>query len=141
MDPKSLQADFKRGSANLSKRNFDAAIDDLSKAIELNPTYDNAYLKRGAAYAEKKEYDKALADLTHFIDSKPAVPDGYRQRARVYDLMNNKELADKDRRTLTDLGVKYYIRPRIQRTRHSNSSIPPSTRSYSKIKFTIFRSV
>ena len=106
LDPKSSQAYFKRGSANLAKKNFNAAIEDLSKAIELSPTYDNAYLMRGAAYAEKKEYDKAVADLTHFIDSKPAVPDGYRQRARVYDLMNNKELADKDRKTLSDLGVK-----------------------------------
>lgn len=54
---------YNRGIANLDQGNYDEALSDLTKAIEINSNYAEAYYNRGTAYAEKEEYDKADADM------------------------------------------------------------------------------
>jgi tetratricopeptide (TPR) repeat protein len=51
-----------RSSYYLQSGEWNKAIDDLSKAIELDP-YLETHSKRGAAYIAAKEYDLAIADL------------------------------------------------------------------------------
>ena len=46
-------------------------IENLTKAIELNPKDANAYYKRGTAYYKLKEYDKAIADYNRAIELDP----------------------------------------------------------------------
>ena len=46
-----------------AKANFDKAIEDYSKAIELNPNLGLAYYNRGEAWLHLKEWDKARSDL------------------------------------------------------------------------------
>ncbi len=45
-----------------------AAEADLTRAIEIHPTYRNAYLLRGNAHLLLKEYDAAIADYDQAID-------------------------------------------------------------------------
>ena len=49
-----------RGGAYYLKGEYDSAIVDFTKAIELNPNYAIAYNNRGVAYHLKKEYDSAI---------------------------------------------------------------------------------
>ena len=42
---------------------FDQAIAEYSKALEINPRYANAYIYRGAAYDIKGQYDQAIANI------------------------------------------------------------------------------
>ena len=49
-----------RGIAYDEKGEFDKAIEDYKKAIELNPEYADAYNNRGLAYYGKDESDRAI---------------------------------------------------------------------------------
>jgi tetratricopeptide (TPR) repeat protein len=56
-----------RGAAFMNKGEYDEAIADLDKAIELSPEFAMAYSNRGAAYINKGEYDKAISDSNKAI--------------------------------------------------------------------------
>jgi tetratricopeptide (TPR) repeat protein len=44
------------------KGEYDKAIADYTKYIQLRPNDDSAYNNRGVAYKNKGDYDKAIAD-------------------------------------------------------------------------------
>lgn len=87
-DPNNAVAYFKRGKANLESRTdtrlLDQAIADLSKAIEINPSYAEAYTERATAYQRKADYSRAIADATKAIELNPSVSLAYRVRGSVY---------------------------------------------------------
>ena len=56
-----------RGLSYSYKQEYDSAIKDYSKVIELNPQYDEAYYNRGIAYSDKQEYDSAIKDYSKAI--------------------------------------------------------------------------
>jgi len=52
-----------RGSAFHYKGQYDRAISDYNKAIEIDPEYALAYFNRGVAYFKKGDYDRAWEDF------------------------------------------------------------------------------
>jgi tetratricopeptide (TPR) repeat protein len=60
-----------RGSAYLGLRQYDKAIVDCTRAIELSPKYAQAWNYRGNAYFGLKQYDKAVADYTEALKLLP----------------------------------------------------------------------
>ena len=69
-----------RGIANYnSKRDYDKAIEDFTKAIAINPNYPDSYYMRGMTYKiiavlsnnNNEYYKKALVDLRKFVDIAP----------------------------------------------------------------------
>jgi len=60
-----------RGAAYANKKQYDEAISDYNKAIELNPGYATAYYNRAIAYANKKHYDEAVSDYNKAIELNP----------------------------------------------------------------------
>ena len=52
-----------RANAFLQKGNNADALDDVNKAVSINPRYPRAYQTRGAVYAKLGQTDKAAADL------------------------------------------------------------------------------
>lgn len=74
----------KRGIDFFNKREYDKAIADYNRAIELNPRYYQAYYNRGIAYRNQGEYDKAIADYTKAIDLSPNYSDAYNNRGVAY---------------------------------------------------------
>ncbi len=52
-----------RGIAYAEKGQYDQAISDFNKALEINPRYATAYYNRGIAYKDKGQYDKAWEDV------------------------------------------------------------------------------
>jgi tetratricopeptide (TPR) repeat protein len=52
-----------RDWAYKEKGQYDKAISDYNKAIEINPRLVEAYNNRGLAYFYKREYDKAWDDV------------------------------------------------------------------------------
>ena len=52
-----------RGLAYINKGQYDEAISDCTKAIEINPELAEAYSNRGGAYYFRKEYDNAWDDV------------------------------------------------------------------------------
>jgi len=62
---------YNRGVAYGRKGEYDRALADLNKAIEINPKYAGAYNNRGKAYGLKGEYDHAIADFSKAIEIDP----------------------------------------------------------------------
>ena len=71
---------------NLAEDGFDSAIDNLNKAIELNPEHADAYHERGRAYTYKNDYDKAIADFDRALELDPNDMDTEVLRAGAYAL-------------------------------------------------------
>ena len=62
-------------------KEYGKAIDDLSKAIELDPNNALTYTMRGAVYVIKKEYQKGVDDFTKAISLRPEETQVYITRA------------------------------------------------------------
>jgi tetratricopeptide (TPR) repeat protein len=89
---------FSRGKSLLALKDFDAAIADFDKAIELHKTgkIEDYFFERGIAHLEKKEYDKAIGDWTEVINLDPKSHGAYHNRAVAYAQMGRKDLAEMD---------------------------------------------
>ncbi|KAG5971421.1 hypothetical protein E4U55_001228 [Claviceps digitariae] len=59
------------GNKAIAEKNFDAAIDNFTQAIALQPENHILYSNRSAAYASKKEWDNALQDAEKTTQLKP----------------------------------------------------------------------
>ncbi|HLY51649.1 MAG TPA: tetratricopeptide repeat protein, partial [Steroidobacteraceae bacterium] len=61
----------RRGSASASRRDYERALADLSRAIELAPTESGYFYERGMAYWSSGHADKALDDFGQAIKLQP----------------------------------------------------------------------
>lgn len=91
---------YYRGLNYTIAKDYDSAIVEYSKAIELKPDYADAYLERGDAYRMKGNYDKAIADFNKAIelepDYKPNYLNIYLLRSKAYFMKGNYDKAITD---------------------------------------------
>jgi len=76
---------YKLGNEHYEKGDFDRAIENYNRAIELDPNYDKAYYNRGLAYACKEDYDRAIADINKVIELKPDFAEAYHVLGLAYE--------------------------------------------------------
>jgi len=62
-EPKDAKFYIDRGITYGEKGQYDQAIDDFNKALEIDPKSAGAYYNRAIAYYFKKEYDKSCNDI------------------------------------------------------------------------------
>ena len=98
---------YDRGVARLEKGESDAAISDLTKAIEMRPRFALAHFYRGRAYLREREYDKAISDLTETIEINPQLVVAYSERAMVYYIKKEYDKAWEDVREGESLGQEF----------------------------------
>jgi tetratricopeptide (TPR) repeat protein len=110
---------FFKGASYVIRGQYDKAISDYNKAIELNPRFAKAYVVRGYAYERgKDQYDKAISDYNKAIDLSPNDASAYENRGLAYYLKRdydkaisdyNKaiELNPSDAGTYTNRGIAY----------------------------------
>jgi tetratricopeptide (TPR) repeat protein len=83
-----------RGIAYGEKGQYDQAISDFNKAIEINPRYDKAYNNRGIVHRLKGQYGQAISDFNKAIEINPMDAQAYNNlawlfaTAKVLDLRN-----------------------------------------------------
>jgi tetratricopeptide (TPR) repeat protein len=92
----------------------DEAIADLTKAIQLNPNYAEAYFERAETYFRwAKAYRtlhmkaKILEDYTRSIQLNPQYAVAYYQRGNVYALVGNQQAALADYSKVIQLNSQY----------------------------------
>ncbi len=85
-----------RGVSYHAKGDYDRALDDFTRAIELAPQNAFCYNQRGVSYHNKGEHDRALADLTRAIELAPQQAEYYFERGKFYHNQNkyDRALAD-----------------------------------------------
>jgi tetratricopeptide (TPR) repeat protein/TolB-like protein len=119
-DPKYALAYYYRGSAYISKGEFEKAIADTSKAIELAPKFAEAYNNRGNAYSEHGEFDKAIKDLDKSIELDPKGAKTYDNRGIAYQAKGDSEKAIKDYGKAIELDPKFATAYNNRGTAYSN---------------------
>ena len=85
-----------RGIAYLYKGDFDQAITDFTKALELKDNYAEAYCERGIAYSVKDDLDRAIADFTKALELKVNYAEAYHNRGVAYSLKDDLDQAITD---------------------------------------------
>ena len=94
---------FDLGKESLANDEIDSAITHLSRAIELNPDYVDAYYLRGLLYTREDDYDKAIADFEKVVELDPNHTDAKEGRARVYGARGSDYALEEDHdRAITD---------------------------------------
>ncbi len=74
-EPRHKQARYLRGYLYGIIGCTASAVTDLTRAIELDPTFAAAYTERGICFMDTKNYDKARADLDRAIALNPCSAD------------------------------------------------------------------
>lgn len=92
---------YNRGTYYVRIKQYDNAISDLKRSIELYPTQPYAYHNLGAAYREKGELEEALKSFSKAIQlnkaaKEPLNPMHYLGRASVYEAQRNWAAASND---------------------------------------------
>jgi tetratricopeptide (TPR) repeat protein len=82
-----------RAVANTSLQEYDLAIDDLTKSIELNSDNASAYHSRGMVYYELKDYEQAVRDFTQAINLSQDNPVTFFNLGMSYYRMEDKDSA------------------------------------------------
>ena len=63
-NPRDIDALWARGGAYEAKDDYDRAIADYTKVLEIDATYTQARIHRGMALRGKGDHDRAIADYT-----------------------------------------------------------------------------
>ena len=87
---------FRIGNRAHDEKDYDKAISDYSKAIELNPNFVEAYSNRGVAFAYKKDYDKAILDYSKAIELNPEYAKAYSNRGNAFAYKKDYDKAISD---------------------------------------------
>ncbi len=100
-EPTTARGFYERGSLRERDKQFDLALADLTKAIELDSEFTPAYFSRSSIYSgrpelEKRDYAKAVADLTKMLKLEPNNFSARFNRALFHEYLReyNKAIVD-----------------------------------------------
>lgn len=87
-----------RKSANLHthNNNYQAAIEDCTRLLQLNPNESQAYWHRCLAWVELGNYQESIKDCTQYLKLKPDFVQGYISRAGLFKDIGNLQRAIDD---------------------------------------------
>jgi tetratricopeptide (TPR) repeat protein len=96
-----------RGLAYSSLEQWNNAIDDFTRVIEMNPKYDWGYIDRGVAYQHASQWEKSVDDFSRAIEINPGAFDAYAGRSVSYGVLGQPDKAIADFSTTIQMNPKY----------------------------------
>jgi tetratricopeptide (TPR) repeat protein len=94
------------------------AIQEFSKAIQLNPKYQYAYFMRAYVYEQVQEFQKSLADFNQAILLNPKHPEAYNSRANLKtDKLNDIQGA------LADYNQAIFLNPKLSTAYNNRANL------------------
>jgi len=94
-----------RGKHYINQSDYQHAIADLTKAIELDPKFGDAYYLRGNSYFAQGDYDRAIADETKAIELDPKRSSAYWIRGKAYSAKGLNHAAGDESNELVKRGI------------------------------------
>ena len=115
----SKDADFytKRGISYYQKGEYDQAILDFDKALQINPMNAEAYNNRGSVYGEKGRYDQAISDFCKALEISPMYAEAYYNRGVTYNRRGQSDQA------ILDFEKALEINPRLAEAYYSRGLV------------------
>ena len=95
------------GNEHYYAKEYEAAIEDYSVAIDYDPNSSIAYYNRGSAYNSLGKYDTAIADYNKAISITPDYADAYNNRGFAYNSLEQYDEAIADYNKAIRLGPDY----------------------------------
>ncbi len=87
---------YVKGRQLLMNKEYDAAIEQLNKVIELDEKYVMAYTLRGNCYSALKKNDEAIKDFSKAIELDPNNRGAYLGRSSAYKALGKLPQAKSD---------------------------------------------
>ena len=107
------------------------AMEDLTKAIELNPSLTQAYIKRASMQLELGDKDKAAEDFAKAADQNQDDPDIFYHRAQLHFILGEYADAAKDYQKSIDLDREFiYSHIQLGVTQYKMGSIASSMATF-----------
>jgi tetratricopeptide (TPR) repeat protein len=98
-----------KGASYHNKSQYDQAISEYTKTLEINPKYVDAYNNRGIAYVDKGKYDQAFIDYNKAIEINPKYALAYYNRGIAYANKEKYDQAIKDFNKALEINSKYAL--------------------------------
>lgn len=95
---------FNRATCWVKLRDYDKAIFDLDRCLQLEPTATNALMQRAVAHAEMRNVEQAVRDVSKVIEIDPKFPKAYLLRGRLLLQKGEKVEACKDLKVAEEQG-------------------------------------
>jgi lipoprotein NlpI len=102
-----------RGIGKVAKGDFDGAIADYSRALELDPKFAAAYRRRGIAKQANSDFDGAIADYNRALELDPKLAIAYADRGISHFSSRHWSEALKDFNHFLDLSKDEQDYPRL----------------------------
>ncbi|HOW75814.1 MAG TPA: tetratricopeptide repeat protein [Candidatus Competibacteraceae bacterium] len=93
-----------RGNNYLMSKNYDKAIQDFTKAIQINTYYKEPYNGLGIAYRNMNQFDKAIQNYSKAISLDPNYFEAYNNRGVAYMFLKDYEGMCSDFKKACSLG-------------------------------------
>ncbi|MBI3129246.1 MAG: tetratricopeptide repeat protein [Candidatus Tectomicrobia bacterium] len=92
-----------RGVRLAKQGRFEEALEDLNKAIQLNPVDAEAYNNRGGVFCMLERFELAIADFSKAIELNPTYQKAYLNRAKTFERIGRTQEATNDMQTANTL--------------------------------------
>ena len=104
--PDFVNAYFARGELKIKQGDFNAALLDYDRIIQIDVNNKNAYYKKSICYRTLGNADYGLREINRSIKIDSAFPDAYFQRALIYLMLSSFKNAKTDVITALKLGLE-----------------------------------
>ena len=98
---------YNKGTEYMEDEQYEIAIHEFNKAIQLDPDYYAAYFNRGYSYDGLGEYQTAISDHTKAIEFDSDYAGAYNNRSISYRALGQSTLAAADKTMACSLDSRY----------------------------------
>ena len=85
-----------RGNEYMKSKDYEEAINEYSRSIDLNPGEAATYCNRAMAHLKMKNWPRVIDDANKTLELQPDYVKAYHRRGKAYLATNKFELAIKD---------------------------------------------
>ena len=102
-----VEAFYEHGVAHYNKGQYEEAISDFTKAVEISPKFAGAYCYRGITYAKKGQYEEAISDYNIALEINSKDIQAYNNRGIAYRIKGQYDEAISDCNKALEINPKF----------------------------------